>query len=303
MAIPSEKVQSILGQQDQLAIVIGNGINRYTSPNQADYGWDKLIESLWNNLSVNTIPIGKDLSLTEAYDIINLSSEGDSELNERVKSFVDSIKPTNFQGRLCEKMRAYGIPILTTNFDLLLEHSIQGLNRYKMKHPDSLKLSFTDFYPWNFYYSDHELLGPLDGFGIWHINGIVKYPRSMRLGLTHYMNQVSRVRSFIHSTDLNESFAGKNQNLWKGFNTWLHIIFNCPLLIFGLALDVNETFLRWLLFERERFFSSNPRRRKAGWYLCHKDEVNDGKQFFLQNLGFEIIAFDDYTGLYESVLQ
>ncbi len=303
MPTPSERVKSILDQYDQLAIVVGNGINRYSSPNQADYGWDRLVESLWNGLSANTIPIGNDLSLTEAYDIISLSSEGDSELVERVKTFVDKIESTKYQGELCGRMRNRGLPVLTTNFDRILEKSITGLSRYKLKHPNSATLSFTDFYPWNVYYSDNELANPIDGFGIWHINGTVEYPRSMRLGLTQYMNQVSRVRSFIHSADTNENYVGKNQNTWKGFNTWLHIIFNCPLLVFGLALDVNETFLRWLLIEREKYFVNFPDRRKAGWYLCQKDEVNQGKQFFLLNLGFEIIAFDDFADLYESLLQ
>lgn len=296
---PTERVHGILSSHSP-AIIVGNGINKYTSPNKGDYGWDKLIESLWRGLSINAIPVGNDLSLTEAYDIINLSSEGESELIDRVIRFVESIRPTAYQGRLCQRMLERDLPVLTTNFDMLLE---QGQTKRILKHPDLLKQGFTDYYPWNVYFGNTDLNNPIDGFGIWHINGTVMYPRSMQLGLTHYMNQVSRVRRFLHTGQITDDFEGKNQIMWKGFNTWLHIIFNCPLLILGLGLDVNETFLRWLLIERAKYFERFPSRRKAGWFLCQKDEISSGKVFFLQYLGIDTIMFDTFPELYESVLQ
>ena len=246
MSTPFEKVKSIL-DQGQLAVVVGNGINRHDSPNQAKYAWDALIESLWRKLSSNKIP-------AEAYDIISLSSEGDSELEKRVQKFVHDIEPTVYQGELCQRMKDRDIPVLTTNFDHLLESSL-SLKKHFLSFPGK-KSGFTSYYPWNVYYSEQPLTNPLDGFAIWHINGMADYPRSMRLGLTHYVNQASRVKEFIHASNpgyINGSTADKNTNLWKGYNTWLHIIFNCPLLVFGLSLDVNETFLRWLLIEREKY--------------------------------------------------
>ena len=300
MPTPTERVKSILENENHLAIVVGNGINRYSSPNEDKYGWDKLIDSLWQDLSSNAIPVGQDLSLTEAYDIISLCSEGESELVERVKGFVNSIEPTGYQAKLRESMMDFGFPILTTNFDKNLEI---GLSKKVLRHPESPTLGFTDFYPWNVYFSNTELRNPLDGFGIWHINGSIVYPRSMHLGLTQYMNQVARARSFIHDWDrMDDNFAGKNQNRWRGYNTWLHIVFNSPLLILGLGLDVNETFFRWLLIERAKYFDVFHERRKCGWLLCLKKDMNDGKRFFLQYLGIEPIEFDDFPDLYESVL-
>ena len=279
MPTPSERVKSILENENHLAIVVGNGINRYSSLKGEEYGWDKLIESLWKELSINAIPVGNDLSLTEAYDIISLCSEGESEVLERVKGFVNSIEPTGYQAKLCESMMDFGIPILTTNFDQNLEN---GLTKSIMKHPDASVHGFTDFYPWNVYFSNTVLSNPLAGFGIWHINGSIVYPRSMHLGLTQYMNQVARARSFIHDWErMDDNFAGKNQNKWRGYNTWLHIVFNCPLMILGLGLDVNETFFRWLLIERAKYFEVFQDRRKGGWFLCLKEDMNDGKRFFL----------------------
>ena len=307
MRTPSEKVKAILDryENDHLAIIVGNGINRHNSPHQAEYAWDVLVKSLWAELSDQPIPADNGLSLTEAYDIIGLSSEGDSELTQRVEEFVYSIKPTDYQGRLCRRMMERNIPILTTNFDNLLESSHQLPKRF-LYYPGK-STGFTSYYPWNVYFRMDPLVNPAEGFGIWHVNGMVNYPRSMRLGLTQYMNQVSRFRDFIHSSDPrsieNDDFWGKNQDMWKGCNTWLHIIFNCHLMIFGLGLDVNETFLRWLLIEREKYFARFPNRRKAGWYLCYEPEMNPGKEFFLKYLGFDPILFDSREEVLESVLQ
>ncbi len=296
----SEKVKSILEREEHLALVVGNGINKHNSSNWREYDWNRLIDKLWSGLSKNPIPVGQDLSLTEAYDIISLSSEGESELVDRVKDFVNSIDSTGYQTDLCRAMMNRGVPILTTNFDKNLE---AGLRKFIMKHPNTSSRGFTDFYPWNVYFSNTQLSNPLDGFGIWHINGSVVYPRSMHLGLTQYMNQVARARSFIHDWDrMDDNFSGKNQNKWRGYNTWLHIVFNCPLMILGLGLDVNETFFRWLLIERAKYFEVFQERRKGGWFLCRKSDMNDGKRFFLQYLGIETVEFEDFPDLYGCVL-
>ena len=294
MKTPAEKVVDVLSTKTP-AIIVGNGINRFSSLFSADYSWDSLIMKLWSNLSKNAIPFGEDFNLTEAYDIINLYSVEEDELRNEVKAFVKSIRPTGYQRKLSESMLNRDLPILTTNYDSLLE---QGLNDYRFKEDGH---SFTDYYPWSVYFSDRQRSCTMDGFGVWHINGMVKYPRSMRLGLTHYMQQVSRVKSFLHSGDMDD-FRGKNQIMWRGYTTWLHIFFNRNLLILGLKLDVNEVFLRWLLIEREKYYNRYNDRRKFGWFLCNKAEMTLGKRFFLESLGFEIIQFDDFNPLYESVL-
>lgn len=46
----------------------------------------------------------------------------------------------------------------------------------------------------------------------------------------------------IQSDGFNELSDGKNRNNLIGSNTWLHVIFNKDLFIFGLALEGNEVF-------------------------------------------------------------
>ena len=91
---------------------------------------------------------------------------------------------------------------------------------------------------------------------------------------------------------------------WNGINTWLHIFFNADLCILGLGLDVNETFLRWLMIERESYFRKFPERSKEGWYLySREDKMEEGKRLFLQSTGFNEIKLKSREEVYEGIFQ
>ena len=293
-------VQRIIRERKDLAFVVGNGINLFESPNPKDYSWIKLIASLWSRLSSYSLPDTNlhGISLTELYDIINLCAVDEDELVSEVLTFSNSIPKTQYHSDLQEFFKKCQCPVLTTNFDTHLE---EGLQKRMLKEAGG----FTNYYPWNVYFSDHELSSPLDSFGIWHVNGSVKYKRSMKLGLTQYMNMASRIKDYFKSGERCD-YPGRTQNLWRGHTTWLHIVFNCNLLIFGLQLDVNETLLRWLLIERAKYFERNTSRRKYGWYVATKESMQKpdapGKRFFLEAVGFEVIELDDYPDIYRGML-
>ena len=198
---------------------------------------------------------------------------------------------------LQNKVAEWNVPLLTTNFDRNLD---DGLRFNKLENSN---IGFTDFYPWNVYFGNTILSYPTEGFAVWHINGMVGYRRSIRLSLSEYMGLSARVRSFLHKEESIDDFNFKNQNNWKGYNTWLHIIFNSSLCIFGLALDENETFLRWLLIERAKYFRRFPERRKKGWYVCKSDEISEGKRFYLDYLGFEMVTLENYEEIYKGLLE
>lgn len=184
------------------------------------------------------------------------------------------------------------VPVMTTNYDNLMSQSL-GLFKYNMGE------SFTDFYPWNVYFSSKELEHPISDFGIWHINGMVNYPRSIKLGISDYMGNVERVRKMLHSHDFNEFFNGKNQKNWAGYYTWLHIIFNKNLFFFGLQLDKNEVFLRWLLIQRAKY-SQMYNRHLKGWYV--DKDIDENKKYFLKKVGFDVIDISDFHELYDSFM-
>jgi hypothetical protein len=134
---------------------------------------------------------------------------------------------------------------------------------------------------------------------------MINYPRSIRLGISHYMGSIERARSLLHDGNdcLFSRKKGKNANEWKGSNTWLHIVFNKSLFIFGLGLEENEIFLRWLLIERMRYIRYFSGIQHKGWYITNRsnNETDKGKKLFLEFVGFKVIEVDDYKDIYENI--
>ena len=188
-----------------------------------------------------------------------------------------------------EFARTHNSPVLTTNFDESFEKSVDA----QLFHIDSK--GFTRFYPWKTYYGHEQLTLPTDGFGIWKIHGDVRYKDSIRLGLTDYMGSGERARKLIHNGD-DRLFRGKRQEYWQGHQTWLHIWFNLPIVIFGLGYGIDEVFLRWLLIERRRYL--NIYNDPMEVYYISNGTPAPAINNLMQNLGVEIKLINDYSELY-----
>lgn len=286
------EVRRYINQQpDRVAFIVGNGINRFNSNNILS--WDGLLQQLWHKVTNEEMYIRPGgISLTELYDILELkNNNSEIDLQKVVSHLLESWTPLYHHQNVVNKIKEWNAPLLTTNFDEVLART-NSLDTYHLEWTN-------DFYPWSTYHSTVELSNPLEGFGIWYINGMRKYSRSIRLGLTHYMGSVERSRRLIHNGD-DRLFNGKAQYNWKGKNTWLHIVFNKELIVFGLGLEENETFLRWLLIERKRYFREFPEREFKSWYL-HVNELEkipEGKRLFLESVGFNIVEVDTFERLY-----
>ncbi|MRG45163.1 hypothetical protein GFS24_08555 [Chitinophaga sp. SYP-B3965] len=234
------------------------------------------------------MPLG--LSMTEFYDLLDIqgSTANYAIQKEAARLLADwSFQPHH--QHFMAKARELNAPVLTTNFDLILPKSLQ-LEQY---YTDTK--GFSDFYPWSTYYGDQQLENPASGFGIWYINGFVRYPRSIRLGLSHYMGCVERARSLMAKG----LYAAHKH--WEGEQTWLEILLNRSLCIFGLAMEENEVFIRWLLIERAKYFKKFPDRKKAGWYVSTEtpEARSAGKALFLKNVGLDVVELNSYDELYK----
>lgn len=308
----SKAIKEIITKNESdIAFIVGNGIHRYSQNGNTNHAsWDELLLDLYNRYSdtqLDKIPSG--ISYPEFYDMIDFKykSNKKSNENEEIKEFISNKLieySLNYISPMVDFCKDKNIPILTTNFDKSISEHI-GNNLFK------LNTSFSDYYPWSSYFGEQELKdpNPTSGFGIWHINGFINYKRSIKLGLSDYMGCVQRARKMIHGKEglyHEEKFEGKHQNNWPGYKTWLHIIFNKSLFIFGLGLEENETFLRWLLIERKKYYLKNTEIQEYnGWYICCKDKdgngISEGKKFFLQNVGIKVIEADDYKTIYEDI--
>jgi len=280
----------ISSNQENIAFIVGNGINRYPN-NPGAISWDRLLLKLWKKFSPEDFEeIPQGLSMTEFYDLLDI--QGTTANYAIQKEAARLLADWTFQPHhtaFTARARELGAPVLTTNFDLILPHSLQ-LQQYFTD-----KKGFSDFYPWSTYYGDQQLKSPTAGFGIWYINGFVHYPRSIRLGLSHYMGCVERARRLM-SRGL---YAHQH---WKGEQTWLEIVLNKDLCIFGLSMEENEVFIRWLLIERAKYFKKFPERKKAGWYVMPRTETPNarsaGKALFLKSVGLNVIEVNGYDEIY-----
>lgn len=282
----------ISANREDIAFIVGNGLNRYPN-NPKAISWDNLLLQLWKKFSpfenFEEVPLG--LSMTEFYDLLDI--QGTTANYAIQKEAARLLEDWSFQPhheKFMAKARELNAPVLTTNFDLILPNAL-GLQQYS-----TTTKGFSDFYPWETYYGDHQLKNPVDGFGLWYINGFVRYHRSIRLGLSHYMGCVERARSLM----ARGLYAG---NHWKGENTWLDIVLNKPLCIFGLSMEENEVFIRWLLIERAKYFKKFPEKKKAGWYIAPRTETPNarsaGKALFLKCVGLNLIEVNSYDEIYK----
>lgn len=288
--------------KNDIAFVIGNGINHHVKTGRT---WDELLLKLWNdNLNGGKEIIPEGIAYTEFFDVLDINIKKSNifrhepkkvDLQMALKKELLKWNWDKTQNVMLNQIRKFDVPLLTTNFDENISKSME----LKMQNNKG-----DSIYRWKEHFSAKELATPISGFGVWHINGIARYGRSLKLSLTQYMGNVAKARKLIHGNDEENLFVAKDRQIWGGKDTWLHIIFNRSLFIFGLGLEENEIFLRWLLIERAKYFLKFHDRKQIGWYLCNKNEDDKsqmGKKFFLESVGIQIIEVADYKTIYEDI--
>lgn len=223
-----------------------------------------------------------------------------SKLIDRICRIMESWNFTEKHKRVADFALQYNIPILTTNYDKLLAQSVNA-----KLHDFSDKINRDDSFPISCCYTtiDSE---DINKFAIWHTNGMLDYPKSILIGLSHYTHNLEKVRSLIFPP--NKFHAEFYENIFYGNpiidKSWINLIFSKDLYIFGLSLDTDELILRWLLLERAKLYALDPPLRKKGFYiLVYNDycKMTCGKFKFLRSVGFEIITMDSYASMYEAI--
>lgn len=291
-SLATMNMKSLLSRhKSEIALVVGNGVNLYGSAKSTNSWRDLLVRLAGRHLPPKLRNVPSGLSLTEFYDLLELKASSKT-LQEEFCTLLDGWTYHPHHERIVRWATKANTPILTTNFDQVLSEAGQcSLHRTK-------KTGFTDYYPWDSYYGNGQIQDPAREFGIWHINGMRKYHRSIRLGLTHYMGSVEKARAWLHKGNKRRLFSGQSMSNWDGSQSWVHAIFNCKLLIFGLSLEEDEVFLRWLLIERARYFRKFPKMKKQAWYVYAGAHNNEGKQYFLEGVGVTPLRVPNYDEIY-----
>ncbi len=189
----------------------------------------------------------------------------------------------------------YHLPILTTNYDTLLEDSVNA-REHNYKHESS-----SENFPISLSYTN-DTVSDYNAFGIWHVNGVIHYPKSILIGLTHYMRAIEYVRNLLFPP--NKFDAEIIQNQWNNpvKDTWIDILLSKHLVILGLSLDKDETLLRWLLIQRAKFYAMFHYTQKRGFYIVPESEaLEDGKVLFFKTVGIDVVRVKDYESVYKII--
>lgn len=293
-----EQVRGIIeSNKTNIAFVVGNGINRYFNQGQS---WHDLLTMLWHSVtgeSLREIPDG--ISTTEFYDALDLVAGPRSAKNairKQLQELLTVLEPSVRQRTVLAEIARQNVPVLTTNFDATISSAL-GLQLLPRKRGRG----FTDIYPWECYYAWEPAPDPLRSFAVWHINGMLKYHRSIRLSLSHYTGSVNRARNWVGKLRDRRAFFADPAESIGSTHTWLDIFFRKDLFIVGLGLLENEVFLRWLLIQRARYSRNLDLPPRRGWFLKPESEVNDGRDFFFRTVGIQTIELPAYQDIYESL--
>lgn len=369
--------QFIIKNNNDCALLIGNGINRYKN---AGCSWEILLKDLAEkycpNLAVKELP--KGISNTEYFDILEITNIKETpnfdpdklkiqnvnidmpkvSLNEESSRTVQQMSYNSsfslndlrsYKGKLkelklslesvdfdlvrtiislgenkltalvrskyitsiCSDMKKwivqpihksvalfadkYNVPILTTNYDTLLDNAIDARETI-FEHE-----AFSSFFPVSLCYTHREKPNP-DDFAIWHVNGVIHYPSSILIGLSHYIRSIECIRKLLLTPNYFNAEIIRAPYYKSLGNTWIKHILSRHLIIIGLSLKRDETLIRWLLLERSKLFAMYPHITKKGFFvISDSDEEDVGKELFLNSVGIDIVRVKDYDSMYKII--
>lgn len=280
--------------REKPALLIGNGINRYNSNSSSS--WQKLLAELAKKQGLKLSEHdASEMSNTEFFDILDLArpNEDRSNLQEEFCNLMAKWEPRDHHAKIVGWARRHRAPIITVNFDENLSKAMDARFFRRGEH-------FSHYYPWSSYFSDREIGGPRSSFAIWHAHGMMRYKTSIRLGLTHYMGSVQRARQWVYRQNGLRANAKSSTSPWRGSDTWLEVLFFCPLVLLGFGFGKDENFLRWLFLERARLHKLRPNWSVKTWFVEIGATDRKHRRPFLEGLGMEVVTVPQYVHIYEN---
>ena len=282
-------------EKHELAFVIGNGLNLHIQKthcvpdNSKVPSWDRLLRKCSKDYSeLKALDSSLINSYPEMFSLAMLNT--DESIHTLTNTELQKIAPSSYHKIVTEKLIHYDSPVLTTNYDKLLD---EGLNSFIKCDSNASK---TNLYN---YSGVRELESPESGFGIWHINGVCGNAKSIRLGIGNYANNLVAIHALVPKAP--------DYMMSEGFcSSWLKPFFMNKLCFIGLGLREEEFVLRWLLYKRRVCWKKLPNTsnwRNTGWYLYSKEgaTISEATKLFLENVGITPVCFNKWSTIYREL--
>jgi hypothetical protein len=276
---------------ENIALLVGNDINNVAGGNS----WSELLVGLTSYLSIN-VEFPKDKPFPLAYEeiffkTIKSTSFKETDIKRYVAEHIGSIKG----GEIHELISRLGVKdILTTNYDLSLEHA----NRKNIK-----KVVNKGVIPEQKYSIFRKHI--IEDTNFWHIHGSSTVHNSITLGYEHYSGYLQYMRNYIVSGTKDTYKSKTFKPLLKRIKenqveneSWLDLFFTKDIHIFGLSLDFVESDLWWLLTYREKIKCEKKYPiQNTIYYYIPNEFLNSSKTKtdMLKSLGVIVIAVQGHS--------
>lgn len=269
--------------------LIGNGINRIGGSH--DISWQQILENFEVNSKLSYVD---GYPLPEFFELLSLYNRDGVDTLHRTQfvEAIDALVGNNYHKEVYQFCNRHHIDILTTNFD----HAFQKTNNLVKTSTRKLDKKFTDFYPWQVFYTEQGHKNSDQGIRLFHINGDQYYKRSLKLTVKDYAGNITYFNRRYNPLQKNSKYANDE--------TWINCLFDKDVIIFGLALGDEEIFIRNVLIQRALYRKKMKMNGTSGYYLyCTQDFKDDTTlaqyTLFFKAVGIEMVPYETYHAIYE----
>ncbi len=280
------------------AILLGNGLNRIS----LGPSWEDLLVSL---AEAARLPRrGYQLDLEKPFPLLyeELVLRSDVDRGEIEALFRDKV--LEFSGELTPhplhetalKLKVHHY--LTTNYDFTLE-------RAGTEEPPVIRNAGTAREKRYSLFRRYDLREK----HFWHIHGDIEHPASIMLGYDHYAGALERIRRYTTSRvgygQNRKEVVRRLRHGLKTVDSWLDLFFITDVHIIGLALDLVEMHLWWVLTCRARMLAENaPIEGGVYFYVprvtgIRRPRHEERKLELLDALGAEVVELEVRRGKWE----
>lgn len=292
------------------AILLGNGLNRCL-PNYPS--WDSLLCNIGNEFFS---PITNESNPLLRYDMMICGANREYASNEIDSKLIELLSTLNVADLSADdsdflaKILTTGVKtVLTTNYDHNLETAITGYpsSPYANEVPQFVHRYET--------VASNKRHTRIEDIAIHHVHGELKYPKSICLGITKYVDNLVKTIELL-SCDVVDASSTNLQRLidekifsrvgWE--RTWAELLFNTDIYIVGLGLSECELDLWWLLLRRAQLLSYNDTKTKITNRIVYFPLQNNGIKFDFSrfetlhiNVKPQIVSGSNWKGAYLNI--
>lgn len=293
-------------------LLLGNGLNRCL---EGFPSWDSLLTDVSNEFFCN---VGDEDEPLLKYDMLLCQAKseyGHDDVKSKLMGLLASLNRPGLNSEDLDFIAAVqecGLKtILTTNFDYNLEEafersqsSSQAGKKRVLKYSNEVRKS-------------NIRRNEIGDITIHHIHGELDFPQSICLGMTRYVENLSRIRELlscskedkdgkVYQLPIDEAIFAEEKRSRK---TWAELFLNDDVYIVGLGLTSSELDLWWLLIRRAQLMARGDEKTCPNNRIVYFPLIPEGEASF-NSARFDvlhvetkhfIVANNDWRGAYRRI--